>query len=538
MGDLSAQQQQAMKNLLSRTKSDQATTLDPSDEGTRAAIHMFLEMGNRTANRYPALHAALARAEAPPPCNDVPTVVDLGPDSAGRATSRTWIACAGMPYLSGATTLVIDTDSGALLASGTAAAVGDGLLRVGTNTSTAAQASGKLTAMTVYHAQATPDAPVRFGAVSRSAVSLGAGPGIAVSDPVIKIAGHTFIKIGLNRQGPQPDCDYSFLESAPQADPPLLVPFTGSASLPYNITGVQPNGQITGLTASSQIYIGLSPSSIDYPAQPWSYKSAILGSTTAPNLLYWSFPYPGGPIVYGAATNALDMKSAFYFQFNVPVSAPNPTYSFAVCSVDTPGQPSVYCYQIPDVDFTWHCLADDTMVMRDDGAMVSIRELHNRMRLRTGVAEGSLAVEATWRGKHSAEGGNAVRLTASTGNRLVATASHPIMTPRGPRAAGDLAVGDQVMVAGGFAVPLREVESIAYDGIMWNVELGNADDRARGFLAAATPGTFVANGFVVGDFNAQKRWYRASRLDYDYMAGRLPESHQRDYLSAIEDSVR
>lgn len=540
MLDLDATQQATLKALVGRLADVTATVLDPSDPATRAAIQLMLEIGNKTAERYPALHAALAGGQmASGAPTEAPTVVDLGQDRGGRATSRTWIGTEGMPLMSGATTVVLDARTGAVLAHGAATIVGEGLVRVGTDTASAQPAAPVQTALTLYHSQATAAGPPRFGAIARTLATEPIGNTPSLSQPILSIPGHTnWVKIGLNRPNPPNpnDCEYWYIENAPIDDPPLIVPFVGSLTLPYPIRNIQPDGTINGLGIGSTIYVSCSTGNQITPQNPALLPAHITASPSAPSTINWNFPWDKNntstSIVYGAARNALDVMSAFYFGFTVPVTGPNPYYSFALCSYDTPTQPSTICFPMANVMFTWHCLAEDTVVTRDDGTPIRIDAVDNSVRLRTAIGDGALGVEGTWFSKHT---GEAVRLTTARGQQLTATVRHPIFTPRGLVAAGDLRVGDRVIGAAGAALELTAVDRVAYTGRMWNLELGNAADRADAFTGEAMPGTFLANGIAVGDVNAQGRLYRSTRRSFDYMAARIPTSHHRDYQSALED---
>lgn len=529
--DVSTSDQQAVDALISRLSDGKPLPLDPADEADQAAIRFFLTLANKTPDRYPGLHSTLNGSPAGGTASTA-HVVDLGRDQSGRATSQTWVGTPGLPLMSGATTLLLDSESRKPLAVGTATVLGEGLTRVATDPGTAAPAAPRQTALTLFHSVAE-DGTASFGAVSASAVTTD-GPVPVITDPVISVSGHTSIVIGLNRpKGGNPDCDYNFLEDAPVSAPPLLVPFTGRITLPFNITGIGEDGQIAGLTVNSVVYVQLSAGQPSLPLLPDSLPEGCTSSAGSPNVLEWSFPYqdPQEPIVYAAAANAVDAQSAFMFQFTVPVDDPSSPYVFAICSTGTPGQPGVHCTPIPNLQFTWHCVAEGTLVTLADGSTVRIEDTHNQMRVRTGTG-GDLAVEANWCGQHE---GPILTIATDTGRKLTLTPDHPVCAASGLVAARDLKAGDLVVVEGHSIETIASIDTSESSGLFWNLMLGNEDDRKAG--ASLSVSTFIANGIVVGDFESQGTQYRLRRRDLDYMKPRIPEALHADYASAIADAA-
>lgn len=539
MIELSATQRDVVTSLLGRMDDNEPMALDPADPGMRAAILLFLELSDKGPNRYPALHDALGRvaggasgAAAGPRLRDRPAVVDLGRDRAGRATARTWVGMPGLPFISGAATLVVDAESHEPLAFGMATTLGEALVQVGTDPHRAHAGTGRQTVLTVSHAQRSPDEAPRFTAIKRTLASTITGFTAHVTDPVIKVHGHTEINIGLGRPtdgGYNPDCDYVYDDVIRwNQSPNLLVPFTGTAHVPYPIAGP--------IAAASKIYVHLSLTATSAVVNP---ATLAAGCTAQSNqVVAWSFPWTPAAtgttsLTYEPMPWALDTTSAFFFQFSVPVHpASKSPFLFTVCSTGTPNPPSPACRVIDNLVFKWHCLAEDTLVTLAEGTALRIAELDNTMRVRTGLGVGSLAVEATWRGSHA----RLLRLSTESGHSLLCTPAHPVMTPQGLIAASELRPGTHVVLEGGATTPLTHVEEEDYRGEVWNLMLGSHEDRAAG--AVGGPGLFVANGIVVGDFGAQGRIYRASRRSLDFMRERLPPAYHRDYESALEDERR
>lgn len=536
MTQLSDDNRGLARDLLGKLGANRTAALDVGDPLDRSVIQRFLALGGVTPDRYPGLHAALngqaGGAGAGP--EHAPQVVDLGKDRAGGATSRTWVGVSDLPLFAGAVTLVVDADTHAPLAAGHKATVGESLVQVATQA--AAAAAPRQTAMTVSYAVGQSGA-ASFGATAQTAATVGDPLDPDITDPVVSVSGHTQVVIGLGRPAGSynPDCDYTFSGST-NDNPPLLVPFAGTVTLPYNITGIGSDGQIAGLETSTQIYVALSESNISQPTNPAGLPSSCWSNTDTPRVFNWSYPYtPQEPISYAAAIGARDTTSAFFFQFTVPVDDPSSPFVFAICSTDTPGGESVQCTHIDDIKFTWHCIAAGTQVTLADGSSLPVESLTNERRVLTG-AGGNLAVEANWRGEHSQP---ALKLTATpdaggAAQTLTLTADHPVMTPSGPAAARDLNVGAKVLLTGGATGSITTVTETPASGQFWNLLLGDANDRANG--AAVGPASFIANGIVVGDFNAQAAHHRALRGSYDYMLPRLPAQYHVDYASALADA--
>jgi hypothetical protein len=209
-----------------------------------------------------------------------------------------------------------------------------------------------------------------------------------------------------------------------------------------------------------------------------------------------------------------------------------------VCSLNTPEQSSPQCHKIlRNLTFTWHCLAAGTLVTLAGGGTAAIETLDNGKRVDNGGG-GDLGVEATTFGGHQAKSGGpsgqaVYRLTTDAGHELVGTAQHLIQTPGGLVPLESLAKGATVITAKGPAI-VTACTTIDFDGKMWNLKLGNESDRSAG-LAEGAVCTYVANGIVVGDYEAQSLERRRRVRDMTHMAPRLPKALVADYASAIAD---
>lgn len=537
MVELSEDTRHLITQIASRAPAGQAVPLDPADETHRALITELLNASGRGADRYPALHQAVAgggsgAAPADPALHDA-TVVDVGKDSAGRATTRTWLASRGGAYISGAATLLMDAESGQILASGTAAQVGGTLVHVSTRSGEAKPATDRMTAVTFYHAQQAPDAAPAFGLVATTGTTQEEENGIQanVTDPApVKHPGAETTVIGLSRTSYGSDCDYIYAPQPGHTDPTeLAVPFTGNAPLQYEVDTTQ--GPPVAVT--SKLYVnGMSGWLNPFPGFDLLTPVTASGYTVS-----WSFPPDQRPveetasIQYYISSLANDNTSYFFFQFQVNVQNPaQPVVTFTVCSDDTPDEPSINCTKVRNIRFWWHCLGAGTRVALADGREVPIEEIDNTVTVRTGQGGGTGAVQATSRAPHHDAGGRApaLRLRTEGGRELLLSDGHPVVTPQGPVAARDLAPGDTVLTDGG-EDRVASCEPEAYEGTVYNLKLAEEDGRPFG--------SFVANGIVVGDHDAQAAHHHATRHDPDYVLARIPETHHQDWLSALQDAT-
>jgi hypothetical protein len=578
MKSLTQAQRKILSTLPPGAVNGKVTSLNPAAH--LDLINLFLDLANKGSGRYPALHAAIARqAKKGPGQNAEPvgapddaTIVDMGRDNSGRATARTWVSPRGGSLISGASTLVVDADSHKLLAFGTRTTVGGQLLTASTSTATAKRATRRMKAITLYHVQESADRPVRFGLVTATRDFNLAAPQDTTPDisaPLMTHAGHTGIEIALNRGKNTPnDCDYVFTgdNGIPNDDMYLLVPFVGQYTQDEVITGYDPGtGQFSsgsGLVLNAKIYAAINPngtySSIVTPVNPDAMFANVSVAPPggpvpdSPRTLYWNWPFAtdtpqasnpalaftDDPNANYDIDHSIWVNSAFFFQFTVPTTDPvTPSFTFTICSYDTPDMPSKQCAKIPNLQFWWHCLAAGTMVTMADGSKLAIEKITNLMRVRTGHGEASIGVEATTGAFHagnkaSKRDNTVFEMVTEHGRSLQLSSEHPVVTPTGPVVAMDLKPGAAVLVAGGID-RVKTCRPIALGGFFYNLKLGNEQDRRNGILTEI--GTFLANDILVGDAPALLRHYKAKIHNLDYMKGRLPEALHKDYESALID---
>lgn len=504
--------------------------LDPASPDHRALITDLLAASGKGPDRYPALHAAVAQPNGNGGGEVDASVVDLGQDRSGRATSRTWVASRGGAYISGATTLVMDAESGATLASGTATQVGGNLVQVSTRTADAAPAAPKQQAVTFVHSQQSPDTAPTFALVATTQATVQEGLTVNVTAPVKTRSTGPYIVIGEGRdpQHTNPDTDYTYPSGSNVYPDRLVVPFVGNASLPYE-TAVTPQNPIT---VTTKLYVASAHAwTLPYPNFDLQTPLSASGYTVS-----WNYPFDNQPIAstrsiqYQQLQNLNDPVVYFFYQFNVPVdNFAQPILTFTVCSQDTPDEPSLNCFKILDLQYWWHCVAEGTRITLADGSEAPVETLDNRASVRSGPGAAAPVI-ATSRAPHHDNDGRdpAIRLRTAGGHELVLTSGHAVATPGGVVAARDLAPGQEVLTADGPRA-LESADPVPYDGLVYNLRVEPAGGTEYG--------SYLANGIVVGDHLAQAAQFHARRHDPERVLATLPASHHQDWRSALEDAT-
>jgi hypothetical protein len=149
------------------------------------------------------------------------------------------------------------------------------------------------------------------------------------------------------------------------------------------------------------------------------------------------------------------------------------------------------------VDFRNSCFAAGTGVMLEDGRYVAVESVKPGDGV---LADGSglrLSVTSVARG---GELHPMVRLHDSKGHDLLLTEKHPVATSEGLVPADKLKEGMEVETESGMAV-LTSVERVPYDGVVYNLTLGTAEELGE---LPLTRKTMFAGGIRVGDNDVQR----------------------------------
>jgi hypothetical protein len=526
--------------------SDEATALDPFDPTHRAAIQVALTAAGRSPDRYPALHAGLDGGTAR--AGDALTLIDKGRDRSGRATAMTWYAAGPEALYAGGSLFAFDGDSGELLAFGHNSNVGDGFVPVSTDTPTAKLAGKSLKVLAVNHSVSQAGEVSFTGLASTTQVWPSSGEAnIQVNQPTQSPQSPPNVLIALGRKSMGTDADYTYLEPQDLGTPYLIVPFLGNASIGYSIDGT-PGQPIEKAILTTMIYFvsGGTTGTVQLKdGVTDKFRAAVTINASDQTILEWRYPYDQNSytntksLVYGQQSLVNEQVAYFFYNFQIPTHNGPPSYSFTICSKDTPNDRSLQCFIVPNIRFWWHCLAEGTRIRLADGGEAPIEAIDNTHRVKTcmpGVTD--LAVEATSKGLHKAGASDAghsavYRLITDQGHELVGSGQHVIKTPGGLAALSDLRPGDEVTAETGI-VRVASCESIDWDGGLCNLKLGNEDDRAAG-LAADVACTYVANGLVVGDHLAMNAEQHRLARDLEHTSARLPDGLKADYASALQD---
>jgi hypothetical protein len=520
LAELPADVKSLIQNLSARNESG-VHYLDPQRPEEKEAIEHLLDRSEKEANDYPALYGSIGSGEAnsSPRVADRCRVIDSGRTEDGRATARTWVQSPGGAFISGVHTLMLDAETGETLASGSHTQVGGGLVRNATAGDDAKEARERMTAVSFFHAQRSPEDPVRFGLAATPVAAPNTAPvQTTVVDPYErKQRGRGYVTIGLSRQGDGGDCDYFYPEAQNVEPDRLVCPLTATAKFLEPISRLPTAANIrAGLWSQGQT-VELLPG---FPVQ-----NGISISSEDNTLLEIHFRFDGKSI---AQTESLqfqplavaDDNSAYLF-FECQVPLQNGPMTITICSKDWPEDPhSDTCTEIEDLKYWWHCIQADAQVRCANGDLMPIESVDNGTEVLL-EGGGTATVQATTLDRHDDEGDDPLfKLETASGRQLILSRRHPVITPQGPMATGEVQPGVLVVVEGGGTDEVVSCTQTQYSGSLCNLKF-------------PTSQAFYANGIAVGDFGAVEGLYEANRHDPDRVLPQLPESHHKDFLSAL-----
>lgn len=139
-------------------------------------------------------------------------------------------------------------------------------------------------------------------------------------------------------------------------------------------------------------------------------------------------------------------------------------------------------YQIPKITIKWGCLAEGTEILMANRKKRAIEKIQTGEHVRTdgGTAE----VTNMWRGKEK----ECLLVRADNRRKLIITKSHPVLTKRGWKQAGELTCFDVLKTRSGWSA-IRKIERVTKSINVFNPDTGGK--------------IIYANGFVTGDFTLQ-----------------------------------
>ncbi len=322
---------------------------------------------------------------------------------------------------------------------------------------------------------------------------------VTVTDPVSKkTPARNYIKIGLNRdQSQQPDCDYWYSYGVSGPTPIVGVAVNGGAQLA--------SGYSTTATPGFSGYLIL------YRRDSLVGGGACIVQPPNTNFTQWvtdsktSFTWQFNPDTFKGApwdqNQTIDLD--FFMEFQVQTnSGPAGMGRVRVTSIpivyNNNAPPNVK--SIPSLTFVWGCLPAGTMVGTVQGDM-AIEAIAVGTELPAGRDGRTMVVTRTWKGWEKSP---LVCITDDRGRAMRLTSEHPVVTEAGMCLASELARGMRALAADGTFSRLVEVERVAFDGPVYNLDVEPAD----GSPAGDPEPTFVANGLVVGDNQMQGEYSR------------------------------
>jgi hypothetical protein len=552
----SAQNIQDLLALHQSSESGETTYLDPSNPVHKAAVDVIQAAAGYNIDNYPHLHAMISTAKANAgvfAANEKPDnvrLVDAGKTASGKAIARVWSRSGGPSVITGGSLMVLDGDSGQILAYGNKTIVQNGFLECHTHSATALPVAGGKKLSILYQGHTTDESGnTRLFSYADTAVATDSAIQCTVTAPASATNNMIEIAVGRTIGYPPPTgTDYVYYEPTNETNNAYLIaPFVGNVALSGSV-------DITSLSASdisSSIYVTYTNNS-PAPAEVGIASTYTTGTKikaafsigSAPNILQWSFPYDQlgyastNSIVYvnGASLNN-QAYSCFYFAFNsIPLIGGGVAPAFFVCSTNTPGESSINCTVIKDLTYYYHCLAKGTLVTLEDGSTIPIEQVNERLRVKTGVDGASLAVYATVLGKHGSDpvtgSRDICRVITANGKSIVVTQSHMLfMTPDKCRMVAHLAAGDTVVTDEGMTTILS-IEPIVYDDIFYGLVLGNTVEKSqKDFPVHKT--NFYAGGILCADEQTMRARSRADFHDPEYMLPRIKAELRQDYSSAL-----
>lgn len=429
-----------------------------------------------------------------------------------------------------------DNLSGNIISSGTNNDLAGTLLPVKTPPNSGST-NQNVTSYLQYSATTNAGVPVN-GIVSQSAYNTVADP--AITAPITTTTGTKWvpgaINIGLGRpwtqQGGTSQFDYAWNEPT-QNNPVGKIPFVGSVTFSQNIKPLAPNTNFL-----LQIYVANQSSGGTVTLQSTNltdvYNSFSIDASN-PKKLNWNLPPgasttdPGNPITFQNITWPSDMTAIFHC--SILVTMADGTFGSAVVeSSTTPdNDPLDGTLQIEPIAFIWHCLSAGSLVTMADGSSKEIEKIVAGERVQTDL-DGTIA-EVNWTNKGRHADGEVLQIITENKHEIVSTLGHVFMSENGPSSAADLKVGQKLKTVDGDQRIIKITAHTDWDGVFCNLSTSTVEQTNKGNM-----GTFLANGFLVGDVNAQTAQRKRNKKDISWVKSKVPAEFHKDVESFFEDN--
>lgn len=338
------------------------------------------------------------------------------------------------------------------------------------------------------------------------------------------------LNIGLGRQwsdqGQGSQFDYAWSEAV-QDHPIGKIPFVGSATFGQAISTplVLYTNLLLNIYVADKTGGGTSPSL--EPADLEKVAAEFRIDPSNPAKLNWTLSPginttdPGNPIVFGNVTWNSDILAYFFCEIDV-VLADGTLANATIQSSDAADKdPLDGTLNIMPIDFIWHCLAENTLVVMSDGSEKYIQNVLAGDQVLVGTNREIAAVEWTNKGMHK---GAIFTIETENGERISASHNHVFFTGDNVVEAADLNIGDLIKMTYGIS-KIKTIVTDGYAGLVYNIATAPYQDENA---IVQNISTFHANKFMVGDINAQ-RIIKAARLnDIEWIKKRVAPYLHRD----------
>lgn len=436
-----------------------------------------------------------------------------------------------------------DKASGNIIASGTNNQLVGTVLPVWTNVARQASPSLNVTSYLQYSATPMGGGTPIAGIVAQGAYNAAADPSITA--PVFHVPPCTnpyvpnAINIGINRPWGDPalgvNLDYIFSQPT-QPNPVGVVPFVGNVTFNQAIQPLSPNTNFL-----LQIYVANQTSGGTITLNPTNLANVYANFSidpTNPNKLKWNLPggtsagNPGNPISFGNVTWPTDMLAMFYCQILVTLADGSFGSANVQSQVAPDADPLDGTLGIPQISFIWHCLGEDTEVNMADGTKKPIAKVISGDKVVTDNKGGTAIVRFTNKGIHI---GSVLLIKTDGNNEITTSHNHVFLTSNLPTPASELKVGDILQTIDGNKKILSIENLPKYNGMFYNISTGNSQHHEK---SKGTISTFVANGFMVGDINAQRMYKEILINDINWVKKQVPAYLHTDVDSYFKDRVK
>ena len=198
-------------------------------------------------------------------------------------------------------------------------------------------------------------------------------------------------------------------------------------------------------------------------------------------------------------------------------------------STDTDDDPLDGTLQIMPIGFIWHCLGEGSLISMADGSQKPIEKIIAGDTIKINNNGDSAIVEWTNKGTHI---GDVLEIKTDNDNSIITTDKHIFISDTASIPAIELQVGQLLHTQEGVSKIVAIEVLSEFKGIMYNLATSTIQETKNGKI-----GTFIANGFHVGDINAQRAYRNAKKNDKDWIKKQIPEYLHQDVDSFFEDKL-